>query len=363
MKIASNGIQIHVKDQGNGTLPVVFLHYWGGSSRTWDDVIAALPAEYRTIAPDLRGWGDSDAPSAGYALADFADDAQHMIAAMNLQRFILVGHSMGGKIAQLLASRRPQGLAGLVLVAPSPPVPLALPAEVRASMEGAYLSRESVGMAIDQMLTAKPLSPKHREQVIEDSLRGAPQAKLAWPRSTSQEDITLDVAAIDVPTIVIAGELDRIDGTAILEAELLTRIPHAVMRVLPGTGHLSPLESPVGVAGIIREFVDKLERASGDAITVTLLMKVKDDHAADFIGGLPELMRETSSAPGVRSVRAFHNVETVNAILFVEEWENEAAFKTYIAWRTERGDMARLGQMLSKPPEISTWSAATRAVS
>ena len=92
MNVASNGIQIHVKDQGNGTLPVVFLHYWGGSSRTWDDVIAALTAEYRTIAPDLRGWGDSDAPPTGYALADFADDAQHMIAAMSLNRFVLVGH-------------------------------------------------------------------------------------------------------------------------------------------------------------------------------------------------------------------------------------------------------------------------------
>ncbi|WP_035565944.1 alpha/beta fold hydrolase [Caballeronia sordidicola] len=268
MKVALNGIQIHVKDQGNGTLPVVFLHYWGGSSRTWDDVIAALPVEYRTVAPDLRGWGDSDAPAAGYALADFADDAQHVIAALKLDRFVLVGHSMGGKIAQLLASRRPRGLAGLVLVAPSPPGPLALPAEVRAAMEGAYVTRESVGMSIDQMLTAKPLSPKHREQVIEDSLRGAPQAKLAWPRSTSQEDISSEVAAIDVPTIVIAGELDRIDGTAILEAELLTRVTHAVMRVLPGTGHLSPLESPVAIAGIIREFVDGIERVGRDAITV-----------------------------------------------------------------------------------------------
>jgi pimeloyl-ACP methyl ester carboxylesterase/quinol monooxygenase YgiN len=363
MKVTSNGIQIHVKDHGNGTLPIVFLHYWGGSSRTWDDVIAALPAEYRTIAPDLRGWGDSDAPAAGYALADFADDAQQLIAALKLERFVLVGHSMGGKIAQLLASRRPQGLSGLVLVAPSPPVPLALPAEVRAAMEGAYLTRESVGIAIDQMLTSKPLSPKHREQVIEDSLRGALQAKLAWPQSTSLEDITLDVAAIDVPTIVIAGELDRIDGTAILEAELLTRVPHAVMRVLPDTGHLSPLESPVEVAAIISEFVDGLERASGDAITVTSLMNVKDNFAADFNGGLSALMRETSSSPGVRSVRAFRNAETVNAILFVEEWESEAAFKAYIAWRTERGDMERLGQMLSKPPEIATWSTATQSVS
>ncbi|SAL47227.1 Antibiotic biosynthesis monooxygenase [Caballeronia udeis] len=95
----------------------------------------------------------------------------------------------------------------------------------------------------------------------------------------------------------------------------------------------------------------------------TLLMNVKDDFEADFVGGLPALMRETSSSPGARSVRAFRNAESANAILFVEEWESEAAFKTYIAWRTERGDMARLAQMLSKPAEITTWSTATQAVS
>jgi len=259
MKITANGVQIHLKDQGSGT-PIVFLHYWGGSSRTWDDVIAALPNTYRSIAPDHRGWGDSEAPASGYALADFADDAQQLITALNLPRFVLVGHSMGGKIAQLLASRRPAGLLGLVLVAPSPPIPLVLPPEIQAAMEGAYLSRESIGMAIDQMLSATPLSAKHREQVIEDSLRGAPQARDAWPKSTSKEDITLEVGAIDVPTLVIAGELDRIDSVATLEAELLPRIPQATLHILPDTGHLSPLEAPVEIAQVIGEFVSELER-------------------------------------------------------------------------------------------------------
>ena len=265
MRIASNGIQLHVEDQGNGSPALVFLHYWGGSSRTWNDVIAALANSYRTVAPDHRGWGNSDAPASGYALADFADDAQQVIASLGLQQFVVIGHSMGGKIAQLLASRRPSGLAGLVLVAPSPPTPLALPPEARAAIEQAYVSRESINMAIDQMLTAKALSPKHREQVVEDSLRGADQAKAAWPKSTSQEGITAAVAAINVPTLVIAGELDRIDSVATLEAELLTRIPHATMRVLPGTGHLSPLESPTGVAALIDEFVDGLEHVSAAA--------------------------------------------------------------------------------------------------
>ncbi|GJI86879.1 alpha/beta fold hydrolase [Duganella hordei] len=255
MKIAVNDIEINVKDQGGGAPAVVFLHYWGGSSRTWDAVIAALPPSYRTVAPDLRGWGDSEAPATGYALADFADDAQQMIAKLGLREYVLIGHSMGGKIAQLLASRRPSGLVGLVLVAPATPTPLALPPEARAGMKSAYLSRESIGMALDHMLTAKPLSAALREQVIEDSMRGAPQAREAWPESTSREDISSLVGAIEVPVAVVAGELDKVDSVDILKAELLPRISQAKLHVLAGTGHLSPLESPAEVAAAIVGFI------------------------------------------------------------------------------------------------------------
>jgi pimeloyl-ACP methyl ester carboxylesterase len=258
MKIAANGVRIYVEDEGTGDLPLVFLHYWGGSSRTWRNVIAALGQSHRTVAIDHRGWGQSDAPPSGYGLADLAADAQGVIDALGLERYILVGHSMGGKVAQLIASRRPEGLAGLVLVAPSPPSPMSMPAAARDRMANAYASREAVETTIDQVLTAKPLSPHDRAQVIDDSLRGAPPAKTAWPRLTSLEDITKQVSAIDVPTIVIAGEMDRVDTVTTLQAELMPRIPQAVLNVLPGTGHLSMLESPELLARIISDFADSL---------------------------------------------------------------------------------------------------------
>jgi pimeloyl-ACP methyl ester carboxylesterase len=259
MHITVNNIRLHVSQQDGNGPALVFLHYWGGSSRTWRAVIDALPAGYRSLAPDLRGWGDSDAPANNaYALTDFAADVEHLVAALDLKQYVLVGHSMGGKIAQLLASRRPQGLQGLVLVATAPPTPLALPPEARAAMESAYNSPESVGMSIDHMLTAKPLSAAQRDQVITDSLRGAPQARVAWPSYTSRKDISEDVTKIAVPTIVIAGELDKVDPVAVLQAEVLSRIPQATLRVLPGTGHLSPLESAPEMAGLIADFVASL---------------------------------------------------------------------------------------------------------
>jgi pimeloyl-ACP methyl ester carboxylesterase len=104
------------------------------------------------------------------------------------------------------------------------------------------------------VLTAKRLSTEDREQVIEDSLRGSAPAKIVWPRATSLEDIAACVADINVPTLVIAGELDRVDPPIRLQAELLPRIPQAVMHVLPGTGHLSMLESPGAVTTLIADF-------------------------------------------------------------------------------------------------------------
>lgn len=125
-------------------------------------------------------------------------------------------------------------------------------------MAGAYASRESIGWVLDNVLTAVSLAPERREQVIEDSLRGAPQAKAAWLNVAMREDITADVVAINVPVLVISGELDKVDRVETLRAELLSRIFGARLEVLPGIGHLSPLEAPSAVASAIRRFVAEL---------------------------------------------------------------------------------------------------------
>ncbi|MDR5783853.1 alpha/beta hydrolase [Caballeronia sp. LZ065] len=259
MDIDTNGVRIHVEEQGDGAFALVFLHYYGGSSRTWDAVTGELSKRFRTVATDHRGWGASGAPADGYRIADLAADAEGVIDALRLQRYVIVGHSMGGKVAQLIASRRPRGLEGLVLVAPSPPTPTILPDEQRATLAGAYQSREAVEFVIEHVLTARPLDAAQREQVIEDSLKGARQAKLAWPNVAMREDIGVTAGAIDVPVIVVCGELDQVDRPDTLREELMPRIPQATMHILPGTGHLSPLEAPTELAAIIASFAEAVE--------------------------------------------------------------------------------------------------------
>ncbi|GLQ50889.1 hypothetical protein GCM10010872_23380 [Dyella flava] len=106
----------------------------------------------------------------------------------------------------------------------------------------------------EQVLTGRTLSARDLEQIVEDSLRGAPAAKIAWAMSTIMEDITAAVAHIAVPVLIIAGELDKIDPVGTLKSDVLARIKGATMQTLPGVGHLSPLEAPRDIADAVAEF-------------------------------------------------------------------------------------------------------------
>jgi pimeloyl-ACP methyl ester carboxylesterase len=106
--------------------------------RTWRKVTAALEGLFKTVAYDARGWGKSDKTSAGYIMADLTDEALSLVKALGIKQYVLVGHSMGGKVAQLVASRRPEGLLGLILVAPAQPTPRVNPDEMREGQVHAY---------------------------------------------------------------------------------------------------------------------------------------------------------------------------------------------------------------------------------
>lgn len=257
MKIAANGITLHAEESGTGDLALVFLHYWGGSARTWAPLMAALKADLRAIALDARGWGQSDRPADGYDIATMADDVASAIDALGLERYVLIGHSMGGKVAQLLASRRPSGLCGLVLVAPSPAQGKALGTEERAAMKGAYANSDAVRWTIDNVLAHRALAPPLLDQVIADSMGGAPTAKSAWPGFAISEDVSAGLSRIAVPVLVIGGEMDKVDSVDMLRSVVLPALPHATLSIVADAGHLLPFEAPRELAERILAFIDQ----------------------------------------------------------------------------------------------------------
>jgi pimeloyl-ACP methyl ester carboxylesterase len=155
MRLKAGELSFNVLETGSGEPTLLFLHYWGGSARTWNAVTAQLSTNFRCIAYDQRGWGQSDAPEQGYSIRDLALDAAHIVEALRLHRYVLVGHSMGGKVAQFLASQRPPGLVGLVLVAPATPTPQNLPEPAKQAQLHAYDDRENALKAM-AFLTAFP---------------------------------------------------------------------------------------------------------------------------------------------------------------------------------------------------------------
>src|SRR5580658_8512630 len=197
-------LQIYAEEAGEGRPALVLLHYWGGSRITWSEVIARLSSRFRCIAVDLRGWGKSDRQTEDYSLFAQADDVAGVIESLKVKDFVLVGHSMGGKIAQILAGRRPAGLRAVVLVAPAPPTPLHVPDAQKRSMLASYTTPEGIGDAL-KVISHRPLTIAQRLQITEDSLGGAEAAKVAWVSEGMVLDVSKQAASVNVPVCVIAG--------------------------------------------------------------------------------------------------------------------------------------------------------------
>lgn len=253
--VAGGEMPVWTRDGDSPTL--VFLHYWGGSHNTFALVIEKVAPASAAVAYEHRGWGAARALPGPYGIRQLAEDAVDVVRELNIGSYVLVGHSMGGKPAQLVASLRPDGLAGVVLVAPAPPMPAA-DAPKPEAIAHAYDNAESINQALDQMLTFQSLPSDLREQVIHDSLAVSNDARNGWPFHGFTEDITAAASVIEVPVLVLAGQHDRVDPPESLEANLLPVIQTARMTVIEGTGHLSPLEAPDQIANRIDEFVAKL---------------------------------------------------------------------------------------------------------
>lgn len=261
MPVPVAGGTLDVRVGGRTGPALVFVHYWGGSAGTWNGVIGHLPPGQATVRFDQRGWGTSRALPGPCHLDRLADDLAGVVGACVSGPFVLVGHSMGGKVSQLVAARRPNGLAGLVLVAPAPPEPPStVTEEFRRGLSHAYDSPETVRHALDHVLTAAPLPDAVRTTAVRDSLAASAEAREEWPLRGIAQDISRAVRGIEVPVMVLAAENDAVEPPRVLREYLLPHIPHATLTTVPAVGHLLPAEAPGAVATALRDFLTYLQR-------------------------------------------------------------------------------------------------------
>lgn len=235
------------------------LHYWAGSGREFGLLASLLPPGSRLLAPDLPGFGDQAVPAGfDYSVASYAAWVAEYIAKAGLDDYYLLGHSMGGKIALLLAASQPVGLQGLLLLSPSPPSPEPMSEADRAASLAAYGQPAEAEKTFTK-ITGIPLPEQEHEQVVADNLRTTRAAWEAWLLHGSREDISAQMATIDVPCRLLVGENDRAISLATQRQQMLPLLPAGTaLVVVPGAGHLLPLEAP--------EEIFKGQYASGFAL-------------------------------------------------------------------------------------------------
>lgn len=233
---------------------ILFLHRFGGSARSYDPVIARLDTGLETAAPDLPGFGLAANSPEPFDVAAYADFAGAALLAMASQQVLVVGHSMGGKVALALAARLPARLAGLMLLSPSPPTAEPMSPDDRAAALAGWGDRAYIEATLARN-TATPLSSDIRRIEIDGMLQTSALAWQAWFAVGSCEDISAAMANVYAPTTILCGTADRTIPLEVQRREVAARLRGAVVAEVSGAGHLLPIEAPDAVAAAIAALV------------------------------------------------------------------------------------------------------------
>lgn len=249
-----NGINIHYTRTGGHKPPVIMLHGLMANGMCWTSLARVLEKEYDVIMPDARGHGNSSVPDFGYRYEDHANDVAGLINALKLPPPILLGHSMGGMTAAVVASRKPNLLRGLILADPtflSPKVQR----EVRDS-DVADQHRRMLNMSLDEVVAdARNRHPNRSTETIELFARARLQTSMAAfdVLTPPNPDYRMLVSAIDVPSLIVFGDKGVVSSAVAEELQRLN--PRLQAQQIQEAGHSVHLDQPERFAAIIESFI------------------------------------------------------------------------------------------------------------
>jgi non-heme chloroperoxidase len=261
---SDDGVRISYEISGDGSLPLVLLHGWGGSASYWREMVSQLDLTgLRVIAPSYRGHGDSDKPATGYTLEQFAKDVLAIADAAGAQRFVVVAFSMSGKFAQYIAAVHPRRVLGLVLIAPAPAAAFSVPTEVAKAWCDAQNDR---GTAFNEIL-APFIKIRIKAELTEaflDDFQKAARVALEQTLNMCVVSFSEQARCIRVPTLVLAGTDDPLLPPDVVRSTVSSQILGARQVALP-CGHEIPQEMPEQTAAIMEAFLSGLGVRSAEA--------------------------------------------------------------------------------------------------
>lgn len=256
-----DGAELDLLVAGPADGPTVVLpHCWTGTKEIWAPVARRLVADgHRVVLYDQRGHGRSTLGSGPMSTDRLGDDLLAVIDAVGGTDLVLAGHSMGGMTIQALAASHPEvvrdRVRGIVLVATAAHVfPRPLPAGLVAPLLGDAATTRIArrGLAVTRGAVGVEAHEAHVQVTYDAFAATSGAARAGFLVAMTHMDYRDGLADIAVPTTVIVGTHDRL--TPLARARLLAgRIPLAELVVLPGLGHMLPLEAPEVVAAAIAE--------------------------------------------------------------------------------------------------------------
>ena len=264
--IKSNNINIAYDINGTGH-PLVFITGVGYGKWFWHKVIPGLAEKLQVITFDNRGAGDSDKPDGPYTVPMMAADTAGLLDALSIKNAYVIGHSLGGYIAQELMVTRPDLIGKLILASTNfggtkviPITPEAMKVLTDRSGDPVELVKRGISIA------CAPGFAERQPQVVQELLQyrftnpvppaqyAAQVAAGAGTMAYTDEIVEVRMKAIKIPTLILFGEFDNVvpPGNADLMAQ---KIANAKIKIIPSTGHMFPMEDPKATIKAIEEFL------------------------------------------------------------------------------------------------------------
>jgi len=249
--ILINGLEVNYKEAGEGK-PLLILHGWGSSSDSWVSVQKILSGQgYRVVCPDFPGFGRSKTPLETWGVIDYARWVVSFTDSQNFEKFLVLAHSFGGRIAIKLAVNYPERLNGLILCASAGIKP-------KSGLKTRIIFQLArIGNAIFTPMHLKRLKDwvrnifyiflRHKDYVKADGTMKEIIKKVL------EEDLLSDLPQVTIKTLIIWGKDDKI--VPVQYAHIFKeKIKNSELKILPKTGHSPHLEIPEKLAEIVENF-------------------------------------------------------------------------------------------------------------
>lgn len=228
---------------------IVLLHGFPFTSSSWDDQNAEFGGEHTVLAPDLRGHGNGPEDQAPWFMHQYVEDLRNLLDQKNIRKAVVCGLSMGGYIALHFAQKYPERLTALVLcdtqAGPdsneAKDKRFATEQKIYSAGLPAFAEEFSKSVLSETTLKNKPQIQRRVVEMITQNKQSSVAMVLAT--LAARRDSTPFLGAIDVPTLVVVGEQDKVTPPELANV-LAEKIPGAKLATIPGAAHLSNLEQP-----------------------------------------------------------------------------------------------------------------------